>query len=233
MTRNHDEIDRLGILEPSESYPPKLWDLGGQNNRMRRTLEILNELEQNGTMSRYAIGGAMGATFYVEPLLTFDLEILVLLPQTGGGQLTLAGIYDALRAKGYREEDECVLIEGVPVQFLPAYNELLEEALQEARDILYEGTANARAASGGIWLPSVYKPAGIRIESERELLPEEQAGFGPELSSRGVSPAWPGRKMERMDRLNPEIARLFAAKQRRRPGPGYTAIPGEGTGRTA
>ena len=83
----------------------------------------------------------MGATFYVEPLLTFDLEILVLLPQPGGGLLTLAGIYDALRAKGYGEKDECVLIEGVPVQFLPAYNELLEEALQEARDILYEGTA--------------------------------------------------------------------------------------------
>jgi hypothetical protein len=31
-----------------------------------------------------------------------------------------------------------VLIEGVPVQFLPAYNALLEEALREARETLYE-----------------------------------------------------------------------------------------------
>jgi hypothetical protein len=107
---------------------------------MQRTLQILNELEQNGVMSRYAIGGAMGATFYIEPLLTFDLDIFVLLPQTRGGLLTLAGLYDALRAKGYVEEDECILIEGIPVQFLPAYNELLEEALQEARDTMYEGT---------------------------------------------------------------------------------------------
>lgn len=43
---------------------------------MERTLQVLNELERDGIMSRYAIGGAMGATFYVEPLLTFDLDII-------------------------------------------------------------------------------------------------------------------------------------------------------------
>ena len=47
---------------------------------MRRTLEILNELEQNGTMSRYAIGGAMVPAFSVEPLASFDLRLFVLLP---------------------------------------------------------------------------------------------------------------------------------------------------------
>ena len=95
---------------------------------MQRTLQILNELEQSGAMSRYAIGGAMGATFYIEPLLTFDLDIFVLLPRTKAGLLTLAELYDALRAKGYVEEDECVIIEGVPAQFLPAYNDLLGAA---------------------------------------------------------------------------------------------------------
>ncbi|HJR76769.1 MAG TPA: hypothetical protein VJ805_07335 [Nitrospiraceae bacterium] len=107
---------------------------------MQRTLQLLNELVADDVIGQYAIGGAMGATFYVEPILTFDLDIFVLLPQARGGLLTLAGLYDALRAKGYVEEEECVIIEGVPVQFLPAYNELLEEALQEARDTLYEGT---------------------------------------------------------------------------------------------
>lgn len=33
-----------------------------------------------------------------------------------------------------------MLIEGVPVQFLPAYNALLEEALKEAQETLYEET---------------------------------------------------------------------------------------------
>ena len=33
---------------------------------MKRTLEVLNELEQQGVFTRYAIGGAMGAIFYTE-----------------------------------------------------------------------------------------------------------------------------------------------------------------------
>jgi len=100
-------------------------------------LQVLNELEQKGHLSRYAIGDAMGATFYVEPLLTFDLDVFVVLSQTGGGLLSLAPLYEALRTRGYAEEGECVLIEGVPVQFLPAYNALLEEALAEARETTY------------------------------------------------------------------------------------------------
>lgn len=107
---------------------------------MERTLQVLNALEREGILSQYAIAGAMGATFYAEPLLTFDLDIIVLLPQTQGGLLTLSPLYEALRARGYNEESECVLIEGVPVQFLPAYNALLEEALREARAMPYETT---------------------------------------------------------------------------------------------
>jgi hypothetical protein len=105
---------------------------------MKRTLQVLSELERSGVIESYAIGGAMGATFYVEPLLTFDLDVFVILPQSHAGLLSLAPLYEALRARGYTEEGECVLIEGVPVQFLPAYNALLEEALREACETLYE-----------------------------------------------------------------------------------------------
>ena len=107
---------------------------------MEKTLQVLNALEHDGVVNRYAIGGAMGATFYVEPVLTFDLDIFVILPQTAYGLLTLEPLYEALRARGYTEEGECVNIEGVPVQFLPAYNELLVEALADARETLYEQT---------------------------------------------------------------------------------------------
>ena len=107
---------------------------------METTLRVLNDLERAGVVRRYAIGGAMGATFYVEPVLTFDLDVFVVLPQTSGGLLTLAPLYEALRARGYCEEKECVNIAGVPVQFLPAYNALLEEALAEARETRYEAT---------------------------------------------------------------------------------------------
>ena len=91
---------------------------------MKRTLQVLNELD-------------------VEPLLTFDLDVFVVLPATVGDLISLAPLYEALRTRGYAEEGECVLIEGVPVQFLPAYNALLEEA----RETLYEevSTRVARA----------------------------------------------------------------------------------------
>jgi hypothetical protein len=80
----------------------------------------------------------MAATFYTEPFLTFDLDVFVVLPRPPGGLLTLTSLYEGLRARGYREENQCVLIEGVPVQFLPAYNALVEEALSEAQEIMYE-----------------------------------------------------------------------------------------------
>ena len=73
--------------------------------------KVFNELEHKGIFSRYAIGGAMGAIFYTEPFLTFDLDVFVVLPTAQGGLLTLAPIYDALRARGYAEEaNECVVI---------------------------------------------------------------------------------------------------------------------------
>jgi len=105
---------------------------------VKRTLEVLNELEREGVFTRYAIGGAMAATFYTEPVLTFDLDVFVLLQSSATGLVSLAPIYDALRTRGYKEEQECILIEGVPVQFLPAYNALIEEALAQAREIDYE-----------------------------------------------------------------------------------------------
>ena len=105
---------------------------------MKATLAILNDLEAHGTFRRYAIGGAMGAMFYVEPVATYDLDVFVILPVSRGGLLTLTPIYDALRERGYEPKDEHVIIEGIPVQFLPAYNPLLEEALEEARTVHVE-----------------------------------------------------------------------------------------------
>lgn len=105
---------------------------------MKRTLIVLKELESAGVLRRYAIGGAMAATFYAEPVLTFDLDVFVTLPASESGLVSLSPLYDALRRRGYLEERECVNIEGVPVQFLPAYNALVEEAVAEARDTTYE-----------------------------------------------------------------------------------------------
>ena len=107
---------------------------------METTLQVLNGMERAGVIRRYAIGGAVGAIFYMEPVLTYDLDIFVELPTAGSGLLSLSQVYDYLRAQGYAEERECFNIKGVPVQFLPAFNPLIKEAVAEARDTTFEQT---------------------------------------------------------------------------------------------
>ena len=141
---------------------------------MKRTIDVLNELEQKGVFSRYAIGGAMGAIFYTEPFLTFDLDVFVVLPTSDGGLLTLAPLYDALRFRGYSEqENECIMIEGVPVQFLPAYNALVEEALNEAQEIMYEDMRTRVLRSEH--LAAICLQTGRSKDRERVRILREQA----------------------------------------------------------
>ncbi len=107
---------------------------------LKTTLAILHRMQADGVIGPYAIAGAVGATFYLEPTATLDVDILVGLKQIPGSSLlTLAPIYDYLASHGYKTEKEYVLIEGWPVQFLPPQDALEEEALQEAIETEIEG----------------------------------------------------------------------------------------------
>lgn len=44
---------------------------------MEQTLLILNDLEREGVLGRYAIGGGVAAIYYMEPFLTNDLAIIL------------------------------------------------------------------------------------------------------------------------------------------------------------
>ena len=160
---------------------------------MEKTLQVLNALERDGIVRRYAIGGAMAATFYAEPVLTFDLGIFVILPQAAGGLLSLAPVYEELRRRGYAEEGECVNIKGVPVQFLPAYNALLEEGLLHAREIVYEQTATRVLRAEH--LAAVAVQTGRERDRQRVRLLMEQAPMDREylagvLARHGLEARW-------------------------------------------
>ena len=107
---------------------------------MDKALEVLNSLVEDHVISRYAIGGAMAAVFHVEPISTFDLDIFIAFAPEPSGLLSLAPLYEALARKGYHPSGPYVEIDGVPVQFLPAYNSLVEEALADALDVSYGAT---------------------------------------------------------------------------------------------
>jgi hypothetical protein len=107
---------------------------------MKKTLQIINNLEKEGIIEGYAIGGATALLFYTEPALTFDVDIFVFLPGDTGSKaiLDLGSLYKSLETKGYQAEKEHVMIEGIPVQFIPVYNDLVEEAVKNASTKDYE-----------------------------------------------------------------------------------------------
>jgi hypothetical protein len=108
---------------------------------MKATLEIINAMQKERIFGKYAIGGAVGATYYLEPSATLDIDVFVALKSPAGASLlTLAPIYEYLVSRGYHSEKEYLVIEGWPVQFLPPGDALEEEALEQAVETEVEGT---------------------------------------------------------------------------------------------
>ncbi len=105
---------------------------------MEKTLAVINQLEQEGLIGRYAIGGAVAATRYIEPIQTYDLDIFVILPASPSGLISLTPIYTYLTQRGYTPQGEAIIIEDWPVQFLPVYDELTEEALAKAIEVEFD-----------------------------------------------------------------------------------------------
>ncbi len=86
----------------------------------------------DGAIQNYAAAGAIGAIFYVEPFSTEDLDVFVLTPEDRL-IIELPG-WDYLKALGYTEvEKEGIVVEGWPVQFVPATTPLEREAYLNAQ----------------------------------------------------------------------------------------------------
>ena len=105
-----------------------------------QVIAMINQLVEDGVIERYAIGGAVGATFYLEPVATLDIDIFVVFrPEAGRSLLSLQPIFDYLTARGGVLEGEYVVVAGWPVQFLPATSPLVDEALADAVTVQVEG----------------------------------------------------------------------------------------------
>jgi hypothetical protein len=98
-----------------------------------QVIALINQMKADGVIDRYAVGGAVGATFYLEPVATLDVDIFVAFREEPG-QLLISSqpILDYLVARGGVLEGEYIVVAGWPVQFLPPTSPLVEEALAEA-----------------------------------------------------------------------------------------------------
>lgn len=107
---------------------------------MEKAIKIINEMQALGIIKKYAVGGAIAAMFYTEPLLTYDLDIFFAPSEESENLLALSPVYEYLKGKGYKPEQEHIIIEGIPVQFLPLYNDLVKDAVDNAVQVEYKDT---------------------------------------------------------------------------------------------
>jgi hypothetical protein len=108
---------------------------------IKDTYTVINRMQADGVIARYAVGGAIGATFYLEPAQTYDVDVFVILrPKAGQLLVNLEDIHSYLETLGCQVDRQGYsVIGGYPVQFLPADSPLLAEALERSMEHDYEG----------------------------------------------------------------------------------------------
>lgn len=102
---------------------------------MKATLEKLNEMHALGLFDKYAIGGGIAHFYYIEAGATYDLDVMINLKVQTTEILTLSTLYEWAKKNGYEISHEHIIIEGIPVQFLPAYNPIITEAIENADQV--------------------------------------------------------------------------------------------------
>ena len=110
----------------------------GPMDSFAEALGAIRDLKGEGVVTDYAVGGAMALVFWSEPATTFDIDVFVLMEQKGV-LVSLEPIYAWARRHGYPEQHEHLIVSGIPVQIIPAHNQLAVEAVANAADLEYEG----------------------------------------------------------------------------------------------
>ncbi len=180
---------------------------------MEATIRVLNEMVEAGVLEGYALGGAMAAVFYIEPVATFDLDVFVTLPSSERDRVvvTLERQYQWLAGRGYEVAGEHVVIESVPVQLLPVFNPLVAEAVADR-----PGKAPRTRTGTGLSSRAPHGDSRADGSCQGPCTPADVPRGG---RVRPRPPRRPGRSLRtpgKVDRVDHVIAPLLAAKALRR-----------------
>ena len=163
-------------------------------SNIEKTIRVLDVMVKKGIIDRYAIGGATALLFYMEPTLTFDLDVFIFLTnQSSSSFADLSPIYEYCRKNGYISKQEHIMIENVAVQFIPAYNSLVEEALIKAKPKKF-GTVSVRVF-GLEYLMAIMLQTGRAKDWARVIQAKEETDFDEKLLKKlvqknGLENAW-------------------------------------------
>jgi hypothetical protein len=161
-----------------------------------RAIQVVNQLREEGFISRYAIGGAVGALFHIEPTQTQDIDIFVHLnPSPGSLLVSLDRVVARLKELGYSLWEEYkVVVGGWPIRFLPAAKPIEMEAIDHAEEQPLADGVNAFVPP-----PEYLMAIAIDLGRPKDLIRLQQFHEGrvydPEkleslLKERGLLPKW-------------------------------------------
>ena len=105
---------------------------------MRELAQLLNEMREAGVIKNYALFGAVAQMRYTEPVATLDADVLIAVPSPDRLNV-LADVYGYCRKKGFDPDGESIRVGTWPVQFVPAFNPLTVEAMEQADTADFEG----------------------------------------------------------------------------------------------
>jgi hypothetical protein len=150
-------------------------------------------MKSDGIIENYALGGAMAVLFYAEPTRTYDLDVFVLLPQSDQSIVVLTPVYSWLQARGFEPRAEHVMIHGVPVQLIPAYNDLVEAAVTEARVLDYDDVPVRVTPPEHLIAIALQTGGGKRRERAHQMLETtdiDRDTLDDLLSRHSIQPPW-------------------------------------------
>lgn len=132
---------------------------------MKETLQKINELVKLGIIESYAIAGGMGQFYYIEPSVTYDLDLIIHISDEEKTLTPLSKIYEWADKNNYKPLKEHIIIEGIPVQFILEYNNLVTAALNNRSKIkLFDEETNILKPE---YLMAIMLQTGRSIDRER------------------------------------------------------------------
>lgn len=138
-------------------------------------LRWLERLKSEAVVEDYAIIGAVAASIWDEATSTQDLDVAVLMARGAQSPLDpLRPVLTWLQREGYAFDGEHVVVAGVPVQVLPSWHPLIDEAIRSAVEVPYDTTDGGTPVSLRLVSPT-YLVASWRLPGADSPIRAERA----------------------------------------------------------
>ncbi len=158
-------------------------------------IDVLNDMQAQGILAKYAIGGAMAGILHDEVISTIDLDIFFFFTkQQSGLVLSMEDVYDYAREKGFVFDHEFIHIHGWLVQFVEASLEPLWRESVERADIMVIDSRDVPVMRpehlAAMWLSAGRTKDRVKIEAFDDSGVIDREKLGDVLTRFGMMDKW-------------------------------------------